>query len=309
VGIVRIYLFWSIAEPWMTDLFTGMAILAVVSQLVLMTTVWSTRNITKREATAVGVVVALLMVCYLRFIWKSSVLAEYLPYSSIVVLSNWFPPAAAFLAGITWTHGYGSKTRRVLFGGTLFATSCWSVASPLLGSPPVCENIWDQQRVCRQTSRYTCTPAAAAMLLTRHGIPAQESEMAELCLTRKGTTWQGLFRGLTIKTRDQPYRVRVVECDWDELPEKLTGPAILSVGIDPSKPYPEHYTKYWGWMPGVRHSVMLRDVIPDGRLSIADPAVGAELWREVDLQTLFRGRFITLEPTSEAVAIRSVGQN
>ena len=56
----------------MTDLFIGMAILAVVSQLVLMATVWSTRNITKREATAVGVVVALLMVCYLRFIWKSS---------------------------------------------------------------------------------------------------------------------------------------------------------------------------------------------------------------------------------------------
>jgi len=293
----------------MTDLFIGMAILAVVSQLVLMTTVWSTRNITKREATAVGVVVALLMVCYLRFIWKSSVLAEYLPYSSIVVLSNWFPPAAAFLAGITWTHGYGSKLRRAVFGGVLFATSCWSVASPLLGSPPVCENIWDKNSVCRQSSRYTCTPAAAAMLLSWHGIPSQESEMAELCLTREGTTWQGLFRGLTIKTRDQPYRVRVVECEWDELPEKLTGPAILSVGIDPSKPYPEHYTKYWGWMPGVRHSVMLREVIPDGRLSIADPAVGAELWREVDLQTLFRGRFITLEPTSEAVASRSVSQN
>lgn len=293
----------------MADLYAGIAILAVVSQCVLMATVWSTRNITKREATAVGVVVALLIVCYLRFIWKSSVLAEYLPYSSIVVLSNWFPPAAAFLAGITWTHGYGSKLRRALFGGVLFATSCWSVASPLLGSPPVCKNIWDKNSVCRQTSRYTCTPAAAAMLLSWHGIPSQESEMAELCLTRKGTTWQGLFRGLTIKTRDQPFRVRVVECEWDELPDKLTGPAILSVGIDPSKPYPEHYTKYWGWMPGVRHSVMLRDVISDGRLSIADPAVGAELWTEVDLQTLFRGRFITLEPTSEAVASRSVSQN
>ena len=293
----------------MTDLYIGMAILAAVSQLVLMGTVWSTRNITKREATAVGVVVALLIVCYLRFIWKSSVLADYLPYSSIVVLSNWFPPAAAFLAGITWTHGYGSKLRRVLFGGVLFATSCWSVVSPLLGSPPVCENIWDEHSVCRQTSRYTCTPAAAAMLLTWHGILAQESEMAELCLTRKGTTWQGLFPGLTIKTRDQPYRVRVIECEWDELSEKLTGPAILSVGIDPSKPYPEHYTKYWGWMPGVRHSVMLRDVLPDGRLSIADPAVGAEFWEEADLQTLFRGRFLTLEPTNEIVAIRSVGEN
>lgn len=298
----------------MTDLYAGMAILAVISQFVLLATVWLTRNITKREATAVGVVVALLILCYLRFIWKSSVLAEYLPYSSIVVLSNWFPPAAAFLAGITWTHGYGSKLRRVLFGGILFATSCWSVVSPILGEPPACKNVWDENWVCRQTSRYTCTPATAAMLLTWHEIHAEESEMAELCLTRKGTTWQGLFRGLTIKTRDEPFRVRVVECEWDELPEKLTGPAILSVGIDPSKPYPEHYTKYWGWMPGVRHSVMLRDVLPDGRISIADPAVGAEYWSVFDLQTLFRGRFLTLEPTGNVVASRSaeqtgVGQN
>jgi hypothetical protein len=293
----------------MTDLYAGIAILALVSQFVLMATVWSTRNITRREATAVGVVVALLMVCYLRFIWKSSVLAEYLPYSAIVVLSNWFPLAAAFLAGITWTHGYGSKLRRVLFGGILFATSCWSVVSPLIGEPPICENIWDEHSVCRQTSRYTCTPAAAAMLLTWHGIQAEESEMAELCLTRKGTTWQGLFRGLTIKTRGEPYRVRVVECSWDELENKLTGPAILSVGIDPSKPYPEIYTKHWGWMPGVRHSVMLRDIIPDGRLSIADPAVGAEYWSEFDLKTLFRGRFLTLERTNAVVASGTVGQN
>ncbi|MGZ0174466.1 MAG: cysteine peptidase family C39 domain-containing protein [Planctomycetales bacterium] len=293
----------------MADLYVGMVILAVISLFVLIATVGLTRDITKREATAVGVVVALLLLCYLRFIWKSSVLADYLPYSSIVVLSNWFPPAAAFLAGITWTHGYGSKLRRVLFGGILFGTSCWSVASPIVGKPPVCENIWDKHSVCRQTSRYTCTPAAAAMLLTWHGIPAEESEMAELCLTRKGTTWQGLFRGLTIKTRDQPFRVRVVECEWDELPEKLTGPSILSVGIDPSKPYPEIYTKHWGWMPGVRHSVMLRDVSVDGRFSIADPAVGAESWRKEDVQTLFRGRFLTLEPTGEFVASRTDGQN
>ncbi len=293
----------------MTDLYAGSAILAVVSQFILLATIWLTRNITKREATAVGVVVALLIICYLRFIWKSSVLAEYLPYSSIVVLSNWFPPAAAFLAGITWTHGYGSKLRRVLFGGILFATSCWSVASPILGKPPVCKNVWDTDWVCRQTSRYTCTPASAAMLLSWYKIPAEESEMAELCLTRKGTTWQGLFRGLTIKTLGKPFRVRVVECEWDELSDKLTGPSILSVGIDPSKPFPEIYTKHWGWMPGVRHSVMLRDILPDGRLAIADPAVGVEYWNNVDLKTLFRGRFITLERTNAVAAVGSAGQN
>ena len=293
----------------MADLYAGVAVLAVVSLIVLLVTIRLTRSITKREATAVGVVVALLLVCYLRFIWKSSVLADFLPYSSIVVLSNWFPPAAAFLAGITWTHGYGSKFRRVFFGGVLFATSCWSVASPIVGKPPVCDNAWDPNGVCRQTSRYTCTPAAAAMLLTWHGIPAQESEMAELCLTRKGTTWQGLYRGLLIKTRDQPFRVRVVDCEWDELPRKLTGPAILSVGIDPSKPFPSAYTEHWGWIPGVRHSVMLRTITPNDQLSIADPAVGSEYWTDADLKTLFRGRFLTLEPMGDFVASRSAGRN
>lgn len=284
----------------MADLYAGMAILALVSLFVLLATIRMTRTITKREATAVGVVVALLLVCYLRFVWKTSILAEYLPFSSIVVLSNWFPPAAAFLAAITWTHGYGSKHRRILFGGVLFATACWSVISPVLGEPPVCDNVWDSYGVCRQTSGYTCTPASAAMLLTWHGIPAQESEMAELCLTRKGTTWQGLFRGLTIKTRNQPFRVRVVECEWNELPEKITGPAILSVGIDPSKPHSKIYTEQWGWQPGVRHSVMLRAISDDGLLSIADPAVGSELWTADDLRTLFRGRFLTLIKTDTA---------
>lgn len=293
----------------MADLYAGMAILALVSLIVLLATVRLTRTITKREATAVGVVVALLLVCYLRFIWRSSVLAEYLPVSSIVVLSNWFPPAAAFLAGITWTHGYGSSSRRVLFGGILFATACWSVVPPIMGEPPVCKNVWDKHGVCRQTSSFTCTPAAAAMLLSWHGIPSQESEMAELCVTRKGTTWQGLFRGLLIKTRGTDFRVRVVECDWDELSGKLTGPAILSVGIDASQPFPRIYTEHWGWQPGIRHSVMLRAMSRNGFLSIADPAVGAEFWSLDDLKTLYRGRFLSLEKRDESVAGGSVEQN
>lgn len=293
----------------MADLYAGMAIMAVASLLVLLVTVRLTRTITKREATAVGLVVALLLICYLRFIWKSTILADYLPFSSIVVLSNWFPPAAAFLAGITWTHGYGSKLRRVVFGGILFATSCWSVVSPILGEPPACENLWDRNGVCRQTSQYTCTPAAAATLLAWYGISTQESEMADLCLTRKGTTWQGLFRGLTIKTRDQPLRVRAVECRWDELPLKVTGPAILSVGIDPSKPYRKVYTERWGWQPGLRHSVMLRGTVQDGVFSIADPAVGSEFWTTDDLKTLFRGRFLTLVETDDGAQSVSVSQN
>ena len=133
--------------------------------------------------------------------------------------------------------------------------------------------------------------------------------MAELCLTREGTTWQGLFRGLLIKTRDRPFRVRVVECEWDELSKQINGPAILSVGIDPSQPYPRIYTEEWGWQAGVRHSVMLRWITPQGDLAIADPSVGAEVWSVEDLKTLYRGRFLTLEKTDQVVAGISLGQN
>lgn len=294
----------------MADLYEGMAILALVSLFVLVATVRLTRSVTKREATAIGVVVALLLLCYVQFIWRSSILSEYLPYPSIVVLGNWFPFTAAFMAGITWTHGYGTKFRRVLFGGVLFATASYSVVSPILGESPACLDIWDENKVCLQTSNFTCTPAAAAMLLTWHGIPSEESEMAELCLTRRGTTWQGLYRGLLIKTRDSPYRVRVVECSFEELSDKLQGQAaILSVGIDPSKPYPKIFTEQWGWQAGIRHSVMLRSVMDDGRLSIADPAVGAELWTADVLEILYRGRFLVLEEIDQPVVSGSDLQN
>src|SRR5260221_7046371 len=36
--------------------------------------------------------------------------------------------------------------------------------------------------------------------LFRSGISATEQEMADLCITRRGTYWQGLYRGLKLKT-------------------------------------------------------------------------------------------------------------
>ena len=121
--------------------------------------------------------------------------------------------------------------------------------------------------------------------------------MAALCLTREGTTWQGLFRGLTLKTQGYPCRPQVVECEWDELQENFHQPTIIAVGLDASQPYPEAYTKKrWGWEPGIRHSVVLLQ-ITNGRVLVADPSVGLETWTSGDLQTLFRGRAVTLART------------
>jgi len=287
----------------MKDLYIGLAIMSCVSLLVLLCTVKWTRPMKKRAVTLTGILAATLLLAYLRFAWKTALLVTILPFSSIVILSNWFPPAAAFLAGITWTHGYGTRKRRVLFGLTLYLIAFYSSVDPLLGQPPECRNRWQMRRdfpypMARQTSGYSCTAAAAATLLRMNGIPAEESEMAQLCLTRMGTTWQGLYRGLKLKTAGLPFRIEVIECPLQELQSRLPGPAIISVGIDPSRPYSPEYVQTKGWQPGMRHSVVLLDYQQNSdRVVIADPSVGFERWAPRDMQTLWRGRAVCLVST------------
>lgn len=296
----------------MTDLYFGLALMACASLIVLHFTVKWTKPMTRRAVTLTGVLAALLILAYLRFAWKTALIARVCSYlslevpSSIIVLGNLFPLVAAFLAGITWTHGYGSKKRRTVFGATLFALAFFSVVEPILGQPPRCLNEWQSHPaysfpVCRQTSTYSCTAAAAATLLRMNGIPAEESEMAELCLTRQGTTWQGLYRGLKIKTAGHPFRIEIIEGTMEEMQKELPGPAVISVGIDPDSDYSKEYVYAWGWQPGMRHSVVLIGFMPDrDRISIADPSVGIEEWTGRDLKTLWRGRALCLVRTDAA---------
>lgn len=291
----------------MTDLYFGLAVMACASLVVLHFTVKWTKPMTKRAVTLTGFLAALLILAYLRFAWKTALLARLCSMlsievpTSIIILGNLFPLAAAFLMGITWTHGYGSKKRRVVFGTTLYALAFYSLVDPLLGQPPRCLNEWQSHPaysfpVCRQTSTYSCSAAAAATLLRMNGIPAEESEMAELCLTRKGTNWQGLYRGLALKTAGHPLRVRIIEGTLEELRQQFSGPAVISVGIDPDSGYSAEYVHAWGWQPGMRHSVVLIEFLPGGgRVSVADPSVGFEQWTARDLKTLWRGRALCLE--------------
>ncbi len=281
----------------MMDLYAGLAIMAIATCTVLALTVRLTRTITKREATGTGIVAALLILLYFKYVWNQTLISQFLPVSSLVVVSNWFPLIAAFLSGITWTHGYGSRLRRILFGGTLIALASWSIVRPLLGSPPECDNKWDEHGICLQTSRFTCTAAAAATLLKHYDVNAQESEMAELCLTRRGTTWLGLFRGLQLKVEDRPLDVEVIECDLETM-LRLEGPLILSVGIDPDKPYRDIYVRKWGWEPGQLHTVVRFDDTVRGLQLVGDPAVGLEGWSREDFETLYRGRVVQLVPRS-----------
>ena len=85
----------------MQDLIYALGLMLLASLLVLCLTVRLTRPLTKRTTTCVGAVCGIAMAGYLFQLWGKAILATILPFSALVVLGNWFPLAAAFLAGIT----------------------------------------------------------------------------------------------------------------------------------------------------------------------------------------------------------------
>lgn len=185
--------------------------------------------------------------------------------------------------------------RRCLLTVPLAAIGIWRLYGPLAGTPP--GDIQDRwgDGVCLQSSYGSCGAAAAATLLQLAGINATEAEMAELCLTRPhGTTLHGLYRGVKLKTAGTAWRVEIVGGPVAALRESSM-PVLLNVGLplntaglDP------RYKEDWGWTPGSSHSVVLLGFRSDGRVEIADPAVGREHWFETGLETLWRGQGLRL---------------
>jgi Peptidase C39 family len=86
----------------------------------------------------------------------------------------------------------GGLARRIVLVLALEAVAWFAVVRPIWGIPPRCRDRWEGD-FCVQTTEATCTAACAATLLRVHGIEVTEQEMADLCLTRRGTRWQGLY--------------------------------------------------------------------------------------------------------------------
>ncbi len=77
----------------------------------------------------------------------------------------------------------------------------------------------DAEGSCRQTSPWSCGPAAAAMLLDRLGVESDENEMAVLANTNSlaGTDAHSLALGLRKKLAGKGYHVDLVRREWDDL--------------------------------------------------------------------------------------------
>ena len=277
----------------MSDMYVGIGLILFLAAVIFAVTLRLTRTIPRVLCDLLGMLTVLAMILYIRDFFDSLVTARLLPFSNVIVVGNWFPLAASLLAGLAWHRIPGTSPRKCLTVIPLFLSGVYSLYHPLRGAPPACDQEYSEG-IVRQTTSSTCSPACAATLLRHYGIEATEQEMAELCLTRKGTHWQGLYRGLSLKTAGTPWQVEVLSCDVDNLTGMLTGPMIMTVQLAADVNAETHYTRDWGWVPGQSHSAVLFGRSADGKFEVGDPANGRESWSVDDLQVLWAGRGMRL---------------
>ncbi len=239
---------------------------------------------------------ALLALCLLTIlISESPLVARLLPFSNLIIVGNLVPLAVAAFAGWCWATLRRPLWWRALLISALMLAAVNQAYASLWAAPATGSNVW-RQGVSLQTSRSTCSPAAAATLLSKHNITTSEDEMTRLCLTREsGTLWFGLYRGLKLKTASTPWTPQILHITPDEL-RNLNSPALLRLSLPNSPEIDPRYQKLWGWQPGVSHDVVLLAFKSDNSLSIADPARGPERWSQETLRVLWHGDAIRLVP-------------
>lgn len=277
----------------MGDIYLGLLILAVLSAATFGAGRAVGHRVSPRGANGLSLLTVILLLAYIGCVWDKTLLARFLPFSNLIVLGNWFPLVAGLLGGLASTQLAMPVWRRGLTMIGLQLAGIVVVLFPLLGEAPQCGNVWSDG-ICLQTTKQTCSAASAATLLKLHGIDATEQEMADLCLTRRGTNWMGLYRGLKKKTAGTEWDVEVFASSAEEL-HSLNSPAILSVGLSSEARPDRFYQAELGWRPGMRHSVVLLGFVTD-LVEIGEPTpdVGRERWTNRDLQELYLGQGMRL---------------
>lgn len=300
----------------MTDLYLGIVIQVILMGASFMLAWWMTRSAPTWVCDLLAAVTVIAIAVYARWFWEHSFMATLLPFSNLIIVSNWFPLAAGFLAGLVWQRirdtpehipllprlgKFRGWPRRIFATTVLAAAGLSTLVAPLVGQPPVCGNEWAGD-LCFQTSEATCSAAAAATLLQFYGVYASEGEMAELCLTRRGTNWKGLYRGLSLKAATISHRVEVFDLTVDELLRQFTDPCILQCELKLDDDPTSAKYELEGWIPGQPHSVVLIEM-HDDRFVVFDPSVGMEYdWDREALETLWHGQGLQLVPDRETTA-------
>ncbi len=225
----------------------------------------------------------------------SVALLRWFRWRDFIVLANFTPFAAATLAAVMLRLSKGPWVVRSAFAAILVLACLYQAYGGLFRAKPHLNPRW-KNGVCMQSSEASCSAAAAATFLTIHGIPATEQEMAELCFTTdQGTSMQGIYRGLVIKSFGTPWRVEPVTGRVEQL-AAANAPTLLSVGLGRWQVADPRYSRDWGWAPGTLHSVVFLGTASDNKVDMADPKVGREQWMVQGLADLWKGEGLRLVP-------------
>lgn len=237
----------------------------------------STRRASRRSRMMILISAVAGFAFYGLFLFDRPIMAELLPVSSLVIVGNWLPIWSSFFVGVYLATAERVAIRQCVLSLTGAVFSVVSIVAPVIGDAPECRGGNANTAFQCQTSPYTCSAACAVTLLRLHGIPANEQEIADLCLTRRGTHWMGLYRALKLKTEGTSWQVVVKPIDLksgDRLPE---GPAILALNFNTSE-FPimlDH-----GFDHRVGHSVVSLGDVGDSVVDVFDPTpdLGVEQW-------------------------------
>ncbi|MFO1095535.1 MAG: hypothetical protein U0992_19865 [Planctomycetaceae bacterium] len=286
----------------MTDIYCGMSLMLMLAAACFVWTRRAVRGLPLLACDLLGLFIVAAICAHIRWLWDDIRLAQWLPYSNLIVISNWYVPLAGVLAGLAWRRIEQSPPRRwaavlMLLGASLYAT-----IQPVWGVPPHCEAVWEQTsrgRCFYQTTQSTCSAAAAATMLSQYGIPADEQEMAELCLTRTGTTWKGLFRGLVLKTAATQWNVEAFRSESGDSLKDAEGPLVLCARLPGDHPDARAYQREWGWIPDTSHTVVMLNSPRPGEFIVHDPVAGIEIWTDEDVRALWTGVGMRFVPRQE----------
>ena len=292
----------------MADLRLAMALMALVSVASFLGVRRLCAKAGPRMLDTLAAALVLIIGLYIRFVWGQLWIVKWIPLPSVVILANWFPVLLGVLAAILWLRMQSySIPRRIPIQLLLVGATVWSEIYVIPQKPPKCGNEWIEPtenlpfRICLQTTKYTCSAAAAATILDSLGVPSSEKEMAELCLTGEGTTWLGLYHGLSIRLQGSGFGVEFFDGELADLDAATTDfPMLLCCrlarAVDSTNP---EYREDAGWKLGVAHSTVLFGLTKDFYV-VGDPSQKqVELWSQQDVANLWTGqglRIVTILP-------------
>ncbi len=277
------------------DLYLAASLIALASLWAMIVGTRLGRHASSRTQVTVQLAALFVGALYSLFAWNRPVLTQFLPHASLIVLANWHPVLGSFFAGMYITSDRVRLFRRMLVGTATLGLAGYSIIAPLTGRSPECTPTDQHKILVTQSTPHTCSAAVAASLLRIHGIPATEGTMAELCLTREGTHWLGVYRGLKLMTQKSRWDVVVEPFSSDAVRSLGNRPAILAVNIDTDDigPAIEH-----GFCDNAGHSVLALGPSNGAGVVVFDPAptYGIENWNKLMLQSVSSGVILSLVP-------------